>query len=66
MDVYHIFQVMPLDLLKGGSTCSWDFGYLVALLGVEVGLDSAAQLTHRQPELLKTKKGMKNYCTTCE
>lgn len=41
MDVYHIFQVRHLDLLKGGGTCSWDFGYLVALLGVEVGLDSA-------------------------
>lgn len=41
MDVYHTFQVRHLDLLKGGGTCSWDFGYLVALLGAEVGLDSA-------------------------
>lgn len=35
------FSSDAFRLTQRGGTCSWDFGYLVALLGVEVGLGSA-------------------------
>lgn len=61
MDRYHIFQVMYLFLPKGGKTHSGDLGYLRALLGVEVGVDTAGPAGTS-----KNKRGMKNYYTAHE